>query len=362
MINHGWNKSLSTGLFIVAILLPGCQFRETYRGQQYQCWPSDELEQMDKPCTITSPLNINDYIVQIHQIARTSPHLYQRYHNTFNAVQNWLLAGANIHQLSRFDLTSRQMKGVDNFGNVQFTGYHTPVIPARHTPQGEFRYPLYSMPDKKYPLPDRAAIYAGALNEPHLIIAWTRSLLDNFIMEIQGSGYVDFEDSHSPTFLAYAGRNGHTYRSIGKVLIEKGEVARKEMSLQAIRNWADNHSDAQIRELLEQNPSFIFFQPAGVGPVTGASNVPLITRTSAAADPLLLPAGTTLLAEVPLLDNQGKFTGQHKTYLMIVLDVGSAITGHHLDIYQGTGHEAEQIAGFFNHYGRVWILQAVQKQ
>lgn len=37
-----------------------------------------------------------------------------------------------------------------------------------------------------------------------------------------------------------------------------------------------------------------------------------------------------------------------------------AIKGQHFDIYQGIGHEAGQAAGFYNHYGRVWVLKNAQ--
>ncbi len=66
---------------------------------------------------------------------------------------------------------------------------------------------------------------------------------------------------------------------------------------------------------------------------------------------------TTLLAEVPLLDNNGKFNGQYELRLMVALDVGGAIKGQHFDIYQGIGPEAGHRAGWYNHYGRVWVLK-----
>nr|CBX71149.1 membrane-bound lytic murein transglycosylase A [Yersinia enterocolitica W22703] len=291
-------------------------------------------------------------------INQSSPGLYNRNSSTFNAVENWMLAGADTSKLSLFGLNAYQMEGVDNFGNVQFTGYYTPVLQARYTPQGEFRHPLYRMPAKgKGRLPDRAAIYAGALDSKNLVIAYTNSLVDNFMMEVQGSGYVDYGDGRPLTFFGYAGKNGHAYRSIGKVLIDRGEVAKADMSMQAIRHWAETHSEAEVRELLEQNPSFVFFKPEMYAPVKGASAVPLIAKASVAADRSLIPPGTTLLAEVPLLDNQGKFTGQYQMRLMVALDVGGAIKGQHFDIYQGIGHEAGQAAGFYNHYGRVWVLK-----
>lgn len=68
------------------------------------------------------------------------------------------------------------------------------------------------------------------------------------------------------------------------------------MSMQAIRQWAENHSEAEVRELLEQNPSFVFFKPVMYAPVKGASAVPLIAKASVASDKSLIPPGTTLLA------------------------------------------------------------------
>ncbi|SUP85307.1 murein transglycosylase A [Yersinia wautersii] len=355
-----WGKYLLSGIMIA--VLAGCQSRPTDRGQQYKDGRLEQsLELVNEPNAAGKPVNAKGYSDQVKVINQSSPGLYNRNSDTFNAVQNWMLAGADTSKLSLFGLNAYQMEGVDNFGNVQFTGYYTPVLQARYTPQGEFRHPLYRMPAKgKRRLPDRAAIYAGALDNRNLIIAYTNSLVDNFMMEVQGSGYVDYGDGRPLTFFGYAGKNGHAYRSIGKVLIDRGEVARADMSMQAIRQWAENHSEAEVRELLEQNPSFVFFKPVMYAPVKGASAVPLIAKASVASDKSLIPPGTTLLAEVPLLDDQGKFTGKYQMRLMVALDVGGAIKGQHFDIYQGIGHEAGQAAGFYNHYGRVWVLKNAQ--
>lgn len=352
-----WGKYLLSGIMIA--VLAGCQSRPTDRGQQYKDGHLEQpLELVNEPNATGKPVNAKDYSDQVKVINQSSPGLYGRNSSTFNAVENWMLAGADTSKLTLFGLNAYQMEGVDNFGNVQFTGYYTPVLQARYTPQGEFRYPLYRMPAKKKGrLPDRASIYAGALDSRNLVIAYTNSLVDNFMMEVQGSGYVDYGDGRPLTFFGYAGKNGHAYRSIGKVLIDRGEVAKADMSMQAIRHWAETHSEAEVRELLEQNPSFVFFKPEMYAPVKGASAVPLIAKASVASDRSLIPAGTTLLAEVPLLDKQGKFTGQYQMRLMVALDVGGAIKGQHFDIYQGIGHEAGQAAGFYNHYGRVWVLK-----
>lgn len=344
---------------IFIFLLAGCQSYPSDRGQQYGNQRlSQSLTWVRESNAKGKPVNVKSYLEQIAAINQSSPRLYNGNRETFNAVQKWLESGGDSHRLSQFGLHAYQMAGVDGFGNVQFTGYYTPIVEARRTPQGKFRYPLYAMPPKgKEKLPHRQAIYAGVLDKHDVAIAFTNSLIDNFIMEVQGSGYVDFGDRKPLTFFAFAGKNGYTYRSIGKVLTDSGEIALADMSTQAIRHWAATHSEAELKELLIQNPSFVFFQPIMDAPVKGASAVPLIAQASVASDPSLIPAGTTLLAEIPLLDQQGKFTGKYQMRLMVSLDVGGAIKGHHLDIYQGIGNEAAHEAGFYNHYGRVWVLK-----
>ncbi len=57
----------------------------------------------------------------------------------------------------------------------------------------------------------------------------------------------------------YADQNGHPYRSIGRLLIERGAMTRNQMSMQNIRRWARNNTD-QVNALLGENPSYIFFR------------------------------------------------------------------------------------------------------
>ncbi len=46
-----------------------------------------------------------------------------------------------------------------------------------------------------------------------------------------------------------------------------------------------------------------------------------------------------------------------KASFVTLQDVGGAIKGQHFDIYQGIGPEAGHRAGWYNHYGRVWVLK-----
>ncbi|WP_439213856.1 murein transglycosylase A [Duffyella gerundensis] len=353
-----WAKLAFTGALLA--LLAGCSSKPTDRGQQYKDGKLHQpLALVNQPNAKGRPVNGKDFGDQVGQIKFASSSLYSRQSSTYSAVESWLMAGADTRQLRQFGLDAFQMEGVDNYGNVQFTGYYTPVVQARYTRQGEFQYPIYRMPprSKGRKLPSRAQIYSGAIDERY-IAGYSNSLIDNFMMDVQGSGYVDYGDGRPLTFFGYAGKNGWGYHSIGKELIDRGEVKREDMSMQAIRKWAEEHSAADVRKLLETNPSFVFFKPENFAPVRGASAVPLVAKASVAADRALLPPGTVLLAEVPLLDQKGKFNGRYEMRLMVALDVGGAIKGQHFDIYQGIGTDAGHMAGFYNHYGRVWVLRS----
>ena len=201
-----WTKYWVTGALLA--LLAGCSSKPTDRGQQYKDGKIDQpLTLVNQPNAKGRPVNGKDFGDQVSEIRFASSSLYGRQSNTYSAIENWLLAGGDTRQLRTFGLDAYQMEGVDNYGNVQFTGYYTPVIRARYTRQGEFQYPLYRMPprSKGRKLPSRAQIYSGALDDRY-VIGYSNSLMDNFIMDVQGSGYVDFGDGRPLMFFGYGGK------------------------------------------------------------------------------------------------------------------------------------------------------------
>lgn len=357
-MKKSWTGYLLSGVIIG--LLAGCSGKPTDRGQQYIDGKLEKLSSpVNEPNTQGRPQNQKDFFEQINEIKYASASLYGRHSETYRAIDRWLnTSGGDTRQLQQFGLKAFQMEGADNYGNVLFTGYYTPVLQARYQPDEEFRYPIYRMPPRSQgrKLPSRAGIYRGELDKRY-IAAYSNSLIDNFIMDVQGSGYVDFGNGQPLMFFGYGGKNGWSYTSIGRKLVERGEIKREEMSMQAIRQWAADHKPEEVRQLLEENDSFVFFRPESFAPVRGASAIPLIAKASVAADRSIIPPGTVLLAEVPLLNQNGQFTGQYEMRLMVALDVGGAIKGQHFDIYQGIGQQAGHMAGYYNHYGRVWILR-----
>ena len=298
-------------------------------------------------------VNSKQFLTQLNYLRNSSPKLAEKFEKTYQKVLLWVHQGARVETLPFFDVDIQRMKGQEGYQNVLMTGYYSPVLHARKNKVGEFIYPIYALP--KYKGYSRAQIYNGALKGKGLELAYSNSLMDNFLLGVQGSGYVDLGNGQLD-YLAYAGQNGKKYVSIGRLLIEDGEIPKEKMSIQAIRDWAKAHPD-KLKGLLERNPSYIYFKEDPKGSVKGAAGVPLVPMASVAADRNILPSGSIILVEVPTIDDEGHWEGTHKLHLMIALDVGGAVKGQHFDLYRGIGDSAGHIAGLSKHFGRAWVLQ-----
>ena len=81
---------------------------------------------------------------------------------------------------------------------------------------------------------------------------------DAFFLHVQGSGRIRLDDGRVMR-VGFAAKNGRPYTPIGKVLIERGAIARDKMSMQAIRAWL-LLNPGEMQELFWKNQSFIFFR------------------------------------------------------------------------------------------------------
>ena len=326
------------------------QFGAKYTNRTYQQAALVPVSHVENQSAV---INQGDFLTQLSNIKNYSSKLSTNFYDNYEKITNWVLSGANINELTQFNIHPQIMRGFDGYQNVLMTGYYSPVLHARRSPQGQFQNPIYRMPANKHF--SRAQIYAGALAGQGLELAYSDSMLENFLLGVQGSGYVDFGDGNL-NYFAYAGQNGFPYTAVGRLLVEDGEVPKEKMSIQAIREWG-NRNPSRVQSLLERNSSYVFFKNDPSGKVKGSAGVPLVPMASVASDRNVVPSGTVLLVEVPDIDNNGNWLGTHKLHLMVALDVGGAVKGHHFDLYRGIGDQAGHIAGLSKHYGRVWVLQ-----
>jgi Membrane-bound lytic murein transglycosylase len=259
------------------------------------------------------------------------------------------------------------------------TGYYEPWLEASLSPDAEYRYPLYGKPDdlktldlgkfhyrwkgqtltyrmeddRIVPYHDREAIDGeGVLSDAGKEIAWVKNPVDIFFLQIQGSGRMVLPDG-SVRHILYSGRNGRKFVAIGKLLLRQGIIPREEMSMQRIRQFL-NENPEKAKELMFKDPSYVFFTLSDTGPY-GTIHSILTPKVSVAVDRTVVPLGSVLALNTALMDYD---TGRADPFFSLVLaqDTGGAIKGTRLDLFCGSGDDAEYLAGHLQEQARAFML------
>jgi membrane-bound lytic murein transglycosylase A len=266
------------------------------------------------------------------------------------------------------------------------TGYYEPLLAGSRAPTAAYTVPLYAVPDdlltvdlvelfpelkdkrvrgrvdgkRVVPYWPRADIERGKAPLAGKALAYVAQPIDAFFLQIQGSGRVRLADG-TALRVGYADQNGHPFRSIARVLIERGELTLDRASKQSIEAWGRANPD-KLPALLDENPSYVFFrevappEPGSLeaqidGPI-GALGVPLLARRTIAVDPRLIPLGAPvfLATTMPL-------SSQPLHRLTLAQDTGGAIRGAvRADFFWGFGDDAGRDAGRMRQEGRMWLL------
>lgn len=256
-----------------------------------------------------------------------------------------------------------------------FTGYYAPEYEGSLVRTDEFIYPLYGLPqdmqrlalgdfdhslkgrsivgrvkDGKFiPYSARTAIDQGALKGQGLELVWLKDPADAFFLHIQGSGRILFADG-SRMMLGYAGKNGRPYRAVGRFLIESGDIAAENMSMQAIRQWMVDHPE-RTEDLMWKNPSYIFFHKLDSSAPVGTLGVGLTPGRSIAVDRAHIPLGLPVWLDIPQKD------AAPIRRLVMAQDTGGAIKGRvRADLYWGIGPQAAMRAGPMKEKGILYML------
>lgn len=331
--------------------LPGWQeddFRQAWPALLVSCGVLVKKPLWQEPCKIANSINPADALA------------LRSYFETYYVP----------HQVSNADSTVTGM----------ITGYYEPLLRGARSRGGPYQTALYRVPEDLLTI-DLAGLYPELKNMrlrgrlvgnkvvPYFSRAdmaqqdslagkelfWVDNAIDAFFLQVQGSGRVYLEESKETVRVAYAEQNGHPYKSIGRYLVDRGELKLEQASAQGIMTWAAANPGRQ-QELLNANPSFVFFKEEKIvdpskGP-KGALGVPLTPQRSIAIDPQFIPLG----APVFLVTSQPA-TDAPLRRLMLAQDTGGAIRNAvRADYFWGFGAEAGQQAGKMKQSGMLWVL------
>ena len=257
-----------------------------------------------------------------------------------------------------------RVEALDGTADGLITGYFEPLLDASRTPRNGFRYAVHAPPFdlatrtpywNRQQLDTQPTAQAGLRGRE---LAWLSDPLDVLLLQVQGSGrlsIVQADGSRRLVRVAFAGHNDLPYQSVGRWLIDQGELRPDQASWPAIRQWA-KQNPKRINELLWANPRVVFFREEPLpdpqlGP-RGAQAVPLTPQRSVAVDPQSIPYGTALW-----LDTTEPLTNAPLRRVVMAQDTGGAIVGAvRADYFWGWGDEAEAQAGRMKQGLRLWAL------
>ncbi len=266
-----------------------------------------------------------------------------------------------------------------DLGQGFLTGYYEPEVRGSLTRTDRFSCPILACPDDlitfdhNVPSPlegyaaarrlqngaivpyfSRSEIEAGFAQRHTRPVVFLEDPVEVFLIQVQGSARVILPDG-GKLRLKYAGRNGHPYTSIGKIITAQNHIAAESMTLARLKSWLrcnDLRIGGLARSIMQRNSSYVFFEifpetEQTGGPVGGAG-LPLTPLVSLAIDRNLWSYGLPfwLNAKLPFKRN----VSESFQCMMIAQDTGSAIIGPARgDVYFGSGDKAGALAGNIRH-------------
>ena len=298
--------------------------------------------------------------------------------NSLNLQTNNNPDSNNVRAYFRQNFGVYKTTNVDGADSGLITGYYQPILKGSRTKSAKYPFPLYAtppdlitveldslLPELKYkrvrgrvvgnklvPYFNRAEIETDNSPIKGRELVYIDNIVDVFFLQIQGSGVVQFENGEQ-VMVGYADQNGHSYNSVGRLLIERGELTSANASMAGIKNWVKNNP-LKFRELLNNNPSFVFFRelPSGLPGPLGALGVPILAERAVAVDPKFVPLGAPVFLSTTQPNNNKPLKR-----LMMAQDTGGAIKGGvRADFFWGAGAEAGAKAGAMKQSGKIWVL------
>ena len=273
------------------------------------------------------------------------------------------------------------------------TGYYEPCFKGSRSRSDDFTVPLHKRPPDLEPINieqarasglsdetsfarktgdgyqyhlSRQEVMQGGLDGQGLELVWLKDAIDAYIIHIQGSARIELDDGQAMR-VAFDGKSGYPYRSIGKILIERGEFSRESITMDKLCDWLRDHGQDGL-DLMAENPSYIFFKEnidcsasdPNLGP-TAAASIPLIDKRSLAVDRTLHTFGLPIWLAMKLPEPGERESAFHQ--IVFAHDTGSAIKGlARGDLFCGSGQSAGHMAGQLQQDAEFTLLMPLREQ
>ena len=258
-------------------------------------------------------------------------------------------------------------------GHARLTAYYTPTIDVATRREGEYRFPIYGLPQSPR-LRDasrRDIDFRQAFDGHGLELFYARDRFDVYLMNVEGGGRARVHDGPGADraqyrYLSYAGDNGQRFRLLEEYMLQHGMLHPSDTSRLAQRRYLQAHPE-RAEEVYSSCPGYVFFRETPETPLASAG-VPLTPGRSLALDPEHYPA-MGLIAYVtarvpqppepgtPLESNPPGLRYRDMRQFFVGQDEGPYIKGAaRFDLYFGENDEALFLANNLRTDGTVYFL------
>lgn len=235
-----------------------------------------------------------------------------------------IFRNAKSHKQLSSVLDAYQLCG-DGKGNILFTGYYSPIIPASKKRDDTYDYPIYIAPSLENSNNKKS-------DNDNLKVVFVRNNDDVKTMRTEGLAYLKFS-SDERILVSFDG-DFHSVES-------------------------ENSDENKPKKILT---TYTVFTERDKHKPVGAAKVPLTTDLTIAVDNNYIPLGSVLLAQVPILDEAGNLIRQEYRFVL-AQDTGGKIKGaSHIDLYMGEGQTGKDRIQYMNKYGKLWLLLPKEKE
>ncbi len=252
--------------------------------------------------------------------------------------------------------TPYQVLDDDHNPEGMLTGYFQIELEGSKKRHGKYKYPIYRKPpDLEYvkgsSAIEHASINGGALAGRGLEVAYVDNRARLYFMQIQGSGVIKLKEGGHLN-LGFEASNGYRFKGIHQAL------RQRDLKFEDAKSMMDylHRNPKDGREIIEEDPSYVFFQPVEGHHALGGQGVPLLPERSLAVDYGLYPYGMPVWVATSLPE-KSIFKGRSYKRLFVAQDTGGAIRGAiRGDVFFGRGDKAEKVASHFKAKGRFFAF------
>ncbi len=275
-----------------------------------------------------------------------------------------------------------EVYGKDSWGEILATGYYEPKVKGSRTFSTQFNRAIYSRPTDLVSIDYKAfgikpLSVLGRLHNNIVSPYYSRKEIDEdqklkgqnlelafldpldaFFIQIQGSGIVELENGEV-LHVGYDSQNGYPYVAIGKFL--KDVIPEDKMSMRKIRDHLKTLPKNVQQNILNKNPSYVFFKKIDTAALT-YTGMEVSPGRTIATDKNFFPKGALAFLDIEepvfnTIDDIEPTSWIKRPRVVFDQDTGGAITGGgRVDLYFGQGEEAARKAGVMRHLGRLYYL------